>query len=103
MTSLLLTLVGYWTGRYGETAASGRRYAPYGSIAAMTVLYLVGALAVRVMLAEPVPARVVLVDTLVQTLALNVLLMWPVYGVVRRLLPRYVTASFAAEAGSLGQ
>lgn len=102
MTSLLLTLVGYWTGRYGETASSGRRYAPYVAIAAMTVLYLVGALAVRFMLTEPAPARVVLVETLFQTLALNVLLMWPVYGIVRRLLPRYETASFATEAGSLG-
>ena len=42
VTSLLLTLVGYWAGRYGETAPSGRRYAPYLAVGVMTVLFLVG-------------------------------------------------------------
>lgn len=102
MTSLLLTVVGYWTGRYGETTASDRRYAPYLAIAAMTFLALLGALALRFMLAEPAPVRVVLLETFFQSLVLNLLLMWPVYGVVRRLLPRRETASFAAEAGVLG-
>lgn len=102
MTSLLLTLAGYWTGRYGETTASGRRYAPYLAIAVMTFVYLLGALALRFMLAEPAPARVVLLETFFQSLALNLLLMWPVYGIVRRLLPRREPASFAAEEGAIG-
>jgi rod shape-determining protein MreD len=102
MTSLLLTLAGYWTGRYGETSASGRRYSPYLAVAVMTVLYALGSLAVRFMLAEPAPARVVLVETLVQSLVLNLVLMWPVYAIVRRLLPRREPVSFAAEAGAHG-
>ena len=102
MTSLLLTLVGYWSGRYGETTARDRRYAPYAAVAVMTLLYLLGTLAVRFMLAEPAPARTVLVDTFLQTLVLNLLLMWPVYGLVRRLLPDRETGPFAREVRAIG-
>jgi rod shape-determining protein MreD len=102
LTSLVLTLVGYWTGRYGETTGRDRRYAPYLSVAVMTLVYLLGLLAVRFMLAEPAPARVVLVDTLLQTLALNLLITWPVYRVVRRLLRRRETMTLAAGVGASG-
>lgn len=102
MTSLLLTLAGYWTGRYGENSASTRRYAPYLAVGVMTVLYLVGALALRFVLAEPAPAREVLVDTLVQSIALNLLLTWPIFALVRRLLPRRSVVRLGPEAGALG-
>ncbi len=102
VTSLLLTLVGYWTGRYGETAPSRRRYAPYLAVGVMTVLFLVGMLALRFMLAEPAPARDVLVDTLLQSVALNLVLTLPVFAVVRRLLPRRPAATFGPEVSALG-
>ena len=102
MTSLLLTLAGYWAGRYGETSASGRRYAPYLAVSVMTVLVLAGALALRFMLAEPAPARVVLVETLVQSIALNIVLTWPVVAIVRRLLPRRAATTFGPEVSALG-
>jgi rod shape-determining protein MreD len=102
MTSLLLTLAGYWAGRYGETAVSRRRYAPYLAVGVMTVLYLVGALVLRFMLAEPAPAREVLVDTLLQSVALNLLLTWPIFAIVRRLLPRRTAATFRPEASAIG-
>ena len=54
----------------------------------MTVLFAVGVLALRFMLGEPAPAQEVLVETLAQSLALNLLLTWPVFAIVRRLLPR---------------
>ncbi len=101
-TSLLLTLAGYWSGRYGESNASRRRYAPYLAVGVMTVLYLVGVLALRFMLAEPAPAREVLVDTLLQSVALNVLLTWPIFALVRRLLPRPTAARLVPEVGALG-
>lgn len=101
-TSLLLTLAGYWAGRYGETSASARRYAPYLAVGVMTVLVLVGTLALRFMLDEPAPARVVLVETLVQSLVLNLLLTWPVVSLVRRLLPRRHATTFGPEASALG-
>jgi rod shape-determining protein MreD len=102
VTSLLLTLVGYWAGRYGETTPSTRRYAPYLAVGVMTVLFLVGMLALRFMLAEPAPAREVLVDTLLQSIALNLLLTWPVFAVVRRLLPRRPAITFGPEVSALG-
>ena len=35
-TSLLLTLAGFWIGRYGETTARDRFHAPYTSVAVVT-------------------------------------------------------------------
>ena len=37
-TSLLLTLAGYWTGRYGETTGRDRAHAPLLSVAVITIL-----------------------------------------------------------------
>lgn len=103
MTSLLLTLVGFWTGRYAETTTRERRYTPYAAVCVMTFLYLVGELIVRFMLAEPAAVESVLVDSLVQTIALNVLLMWPVYALVRRLLPaQSAQGTFSRGVGVVG-
>ena len=41
-TSLLLTVAGFWIGRYGETTARDRFHAPYLSVAVVTVLYAYG-------------------------------------------------------------
>jgi rod shape-determining protein MreD len=87
VTSLLLTLAGYWIGRYGETAVRDRTHAPFLAVAFVTVLYALGALALRFVLGESAPAHAVLVDTLFQSIGLNLILTWPVYAVVRRLLP----------------
>jgi rod shape-determining protein MreD len=87
VTSLLLTLAGYWIGRYGETTGRDRTHAPFLSVAVVTLLYAVGALALRFVLGDPAPAERVLVDTLFQTIGLNLLLTWPVYRLIRRLLP----------------
>jgi rod shape-determining protein MreD len=102
MTSLLLTLAGYWAGRYGETGPSTRRYAPYLAIGVMTVLYLAGTLVLRFMLGEPAPAQSVLVETLAQSLALNVIAMWPVFAIVRRVLPRRTVITFGPEVSVVG-
>jgi rod shape-determining protein MreD len=88
VTSLLLTLGGYWIGRYGETTGRDRAHAPFVSVAVVTVLYAVGELALHFLLGEPVEAQAALVDVLPATLALNLLLTVPVYALVRRLLVR---------------
>ena len=65
VTSLLLTLAGYWIGRYGETTGRDRAHAPFlvgrrrrrpRTRSARCVLHF--------MLGEPAPARVVLLDAL---------------------------------------
>ena len=37
LTSLVLTLAGYWIGRYGETTGRDRAHAPFLSVAVVTV------------------------------------------------------------------
>jgi rod shape-determining protein MreD len=87
-TSLLLTVAGYWIGRYGETTGRDRTHAPVLSVAVVTVLYAVGALALHVMLGDPVDAGTVLVGALIPGIVLNLLLTFPVYALVRRILGR---------------
>ena len=88
VTSLLLTLAGYWIGRYGETTARDRSRSPFLTVAVVTLLYLLGALLLHFMLGDPAPARRVLIGTLFQGIALNLLLTVPIYALCRRLLPR---------------
>ncbi|CAN5239814.1 hypothetical protein BH18ACT12_BH18ACT12_06330 [soil metagenome] len=84
-TALLLTLAGYWVGRYGETTGRDRAHAPLLSIAVITVLYQVSALILRFILGQPAPAGHIF-TMLVPTVVLNLLLTVPVYALVRRLL-----------------
>jgi rod shape-determining protein MreD len=88
VTSLLLTVAGYWIGRYGETTGRERTHAPFVSVAVITFLYALGSLAFRYVLGEPAPARTVLWSTLFQGIALNLILAWPMYRLARLLLPQ---------------
>jgi rod shape-determining protein MreD len=84
-TSLLLTLAGFWIGRYGETTGRDRAHAPLLSVAVVTALYAVGSVVLHFMLREPAPARIALIDELPATVALNLLLAFPVFALVRKL------------------
>jgi len=84
-TSLLLTLAGFWIGRYGETTGRDRAHAPLLSVAVVTVLYAIGSLVMHFLLRESAPARIALIDELPATVALNLLLTFPVFWLVRRL------------------
>jgi rod shape-determining protein MreD len=83
VTSLLLTIAGYWTGRYGETTGRDRAHAPFVSVAVITFLYALGSLTFHFVLGEPAPARTVLWTTLFQGIVLNLILTWPVYRLAR--------------------
>ena len=87
LTSLILTVGGYWIGRYGETTGRDRTHAPYVSVAVVTVLYAVGVLVLHFLIGDPVSGRRVLVDSLVPTIAFNLILTAPVYWLVAKLLP----------------
>jgi len=78
VTALLLTLAGYWVGRYGETTGRGR-HAPLLSVGVVTVLYAFGALLLRFMIGESDSARVVLLDALPPGLLFNLLIAVPVF------------------------
>jgi rod shape-determining protein MreD len=88
LSSLLLTLAGYWIGRYGETTGRDRAHAPLLAIAVVTVLYALGSLAMLSLLGEPVSARSGLVDALPPQIVLNLLLTIPVYALCRRIFAR---------------
>jgi len=84
-TALLLTLAGYWVGRYGETTGRDRAHAPVLSIAVITFLYQVAALVLRYMLGQNAPGGEIFTG-IVPTILLNLILTWPVYALTRRLL-----------------
>jgi rod shape-determining protein MreD len=84
VTSLLLTLAGFWAGRYGETTGRGRPYAPLATVLAATVLVDVGGYVLDSLLG-PVVMREVLVS-LPAALVLNGLIAYPVFALVRRLV-----------------
>lgn len=86
VTSLLLTVAGFWIGRYGETTARDRFHAPFLSVAVVTVLYAFGQVLLQFMLGEPAPVDLVLRD-LPLALLLNLALTLPVYALARRLFP----------------
>jgi rod shape-determining protein MreD len=81
--SLVLTLAGFWAGRYAETTGRGRRLAPLTAVGVITVLAAVFGFVLHYMLGVDVVARHALVTVLVPTLALNLLLALPVHSLVR--------------------
>jgi rod shape-determining protein MreD len=86
VTSLLLTLAGYWTGRYGETTGRDKSHAPLLAVAVITILYAFGALMIRFLLGESESAETVLLDALPPGLLLNLVIAVPVYAFTRRLV-----------------
>lgn len=101
LTSLLLTVFGYWIGRYGETTGRDRAHAPYVSVGVVTVLYALGALVLHFVLGDHAPARLILLHRLPAAIVFNLLLTLPVYAAVRRLL-RSAAAERVAEVRLLG-
>ena len=86
VTSLMLTIGGYWIGRYGETTGRDRTHAPFVSVAVVTVLYSFGVLLLHFLLGDPVSAQRILLDSLIPSVAFNLILTAPVYWLVKKLL-----------------
>jgi rod shape-determining protein MreD len=101
LTSLVLTLAGYWIGRYGETTGRDRAHAPFLSVAVVTVLYQVGLLVVHFVLGESAPGGAVM-RSLVPAVILNLILTAPIYAIVRRLLRPTNRDELTAEVQLLG-
>jgi rod shape-determining protein MreD len=101
VTSLLLTVFGFWIGRYGETTARDRFHAPFLSVAVVTVLYAFGLVALQFVLGQPAPAGVV-ARSLPLALVLNLVLTVPVYALIRRLFPPLELGDRVREVRLLG-
>lgn len=83
ITSLILTLAGFWAGRYAETTGRGRRLAPLAAAGVITLLAGVFSFVLHYLLGEEVVARYALVTVLVPTLFWSLALAFPVYLIVR--------------------
>ena len=101
VTSLLLTVGGFWIGRYGETTARDRFHAPFVSVAVVTVLYAFGQLLLQFVLGQPAPADIV-VHALPLGLLINLILTVPVYALIRRLFPPQELGDRVREVRLLG-
>ena len=101
LSSLVLTLAGYWIGRYGETTGRDRAHAPFLSVAVVTVLYELGLLVVHFVLGESAPAGAV-VRSLVPAIFLNLIITAPIYALERRLLRPTQRDELTAEVQLLG-
>jgi rod shape-determining protein MreD len=86
VTSLVLTLAGFWAGRYGETTGRGRALAPLLAVGVITVLAGFFGLVLRYMLGDEVVAHQALVTALIPALVLNLVLAYPVYRLTRRIV-----------------
>jgi rod shape-determining protein MreD len=85
LSSLVLTLAGYWTGRFGEATTRNSPHPPLIAAALATVWFAVGSAVFNFMLGQSVPARELFGHVLLPTLALNVLIAYPVYRLVARI------------------
>jgi rod shape-determining protein MreD len=101
LTSLVLTIAGYWIGRYGETTGRDRAHAPFLSVAVVTILYSFGLLLVHFVLGERAPAGAML-RGLLPAIVLNLIFTAPVYALVRRLLRPLDRSNLATEVQLLG-
>ncbi|MBV8258560.1 MAG: rod shape-determining protein MreD [Actinobacteria bacterium] len=101
LTALVLTLAGYWIGRYGETTGRDRLHAPFLSVAVVTVLYAFGLVVVHFVLGDSAPAGPVL-RGLAPAIAMNLVLTAPMYALVRRLLRPAQREDLTSEVQLLG-
>ncbi len=84
LTSLLLTLAGYWAGRFGELTTRNSPHPPLVAVALATIAVVLGSALLHFMLGLGASAGEVLLQVLLPTLALNLLLAYPVYRLAVR-------------------
>ena len=87
LTSLLLTLAGYWSGRFGEATTRRSPHPPLVAVGLATVWAVVGAGFLHFMLGQGASTSDLLGQVLLPTIALNLLLAYPVYRLTCRIFP----------------
>jgi rod shape-determining protein MreD len=85
-SSLVLTAVGYFVGRYGEVNEPANALLPIPVGAATTAAYLIGTTIVSLMLSFDASLSVLAFRDMFLTLFLNTLVALPVFALVRRIL-----------------
>ncbi|HSK14686.1 MAG TPA: rod shape-determining protein MreD [Gaiellaceae bacterium] len=87
LTSLLLTIAGYATGRFGEATTRASAHPLLIAVAFATAGVAMGSGVLHFMLGLSIPASHFFLGVLLPALALNLLLAYPVYGVCARVFP----------------
>jgi rod shape-determining protein MreD len=86
VSSLVLTLAGFWAGRYAETTGRDRRFASLMAVGTITVLAAAFGFVLYYLLAVDVVAEHALVTALAPAFVLNLLLALPVHALVKRIV-----------------
>jgi rod shape-determining protein MreD len=89
LTSLLLTVGGYWAGRFGEATSNhqNQRARILIAVTALTVGVEIGALVIHVFLGDAASVGTVIARVLLPSLALNLVLAIPAYWAMRKVFP----------------
>ena len=89
LTSLLLTVGGYWAGRFGEATSShqNQRARILIAVTVLTIGVEMGSLVVHVFLGDAASFGTVVGRVLLPSLALNLALAIPAYWALRKLFP----------------
>jgi rod shape-determining protein MreD len=97
VTSLVLTLAGFWAGRYGETTGRNRRFAPILAVGSITALAGAFGYVLHYLLGDDVVARTALVTALLPAFVMNLVLALPVHRLVRAIVGEELRLEPAAE------
>jgi rod shape-determining protein MreD len=84
-TAIVLTVAGYWAGRYGETTGRGRPYAAPLAAFAITLLATPASVALHFLLDQPVSAGAAF-TTLIPSAIVNAALAFALFPLFRRFL-----------------
>jgi rod shape-determining protein MreD len=85
LTSLLLTLAGYFAGRLGDVTTKSSAHPSLVAVALGTIGFGLGSAVLHFMLGSTISAGEFFVGVLLPSLALNLLLAYPLYGLCRRI------------------
>jgi rod shape-determining protein MreD len=85
LTSLLLTLAGYFAGRLGDVTTKSSAHPSIVAVGLGTVGFAIGSAVLHFMLGSTLSAEEFFVGVLLPTLALNLLVAYPLYGLCRRI------------------
>ena len=88
VSALLFALAGYWTGRYGETTGRDRAHAPLLAVLVFTVAIAFAGFGLHFVLDEEVSGRGALFESLLPSVALNLILGGAVFSLCRAVLRR---------------
>ncbi len=87
LNALLLTLAGYGAGRVGQVMSKTSPHPPLIAVALATVGVLLGSAFLHFVLGSTASVSTLFGRVLLPTLALNLLLAWPVHRLIRRVFP----------------